>query len=90
MQEARGVNDDTIRKLRDAASTAHRHGDTSAAVAHYEKILDLFPKTPEAVEAVFYLSSIGKARRAPEMRAHLEKEKAPTTPGLNEMPDWLN
>jgi hypothetical protein len=75
MQEARGVNDDTIRKLRDAASAAHRLGDTAAAVALYEKILDLFPKTSEAVEAVFYLSSIGKARRSPVIRTHSEKKE---------------
>lgn len=55
--------DNPVKSLRDAASAAHRAGDIDAAVAIFEKILALFPESSEAVDAVFYLSSIGKGRR---------------------------
>ena len=66
----------SVKELRDAASTAHRRGDTAAAIGLFEKILSLFPDTPEAVEAVFYLSSIGKAPRRPAQRVVIEKKKS--------------
>jgi len=69
--------DVSLKELRDAASTAHRRGDREAAIELFEKILDLFPETPEAVEAVFYLSSIGKRRRRPAKRVSAEKERPP-------------
>ncbi len=58
-----------VKSLRDAASAAHRAGDIDAAVAIYEKILALFPETAEAVDAAFYLSSIGRGRRRAPRRA---------------------
>jgi hypothetical protein len=58
----------SVKELRDSASIAHRRGDTATAVALYEKILDLYPGTIEATEAVFYLSSIGKGPRRPAQR----------------------
>lgn len=64
-----GAVPDSARKLRDAASVAHRRGDTDAAVSLYEQILDQFPDSVEAVDAVFYLSSIGrKSKRRPPRR----------------------
>jgi len=64
-----GTLEDSARKLRDAASVAHRRGDTEAAVSLYESILDQFPDSAEAVDAVFYLSSIGKrSKRRPPRR----------------------
>jgi uncharacterized membrane-anchored protein len=57
------MSDLSAKSLRDAASTAHRCGDREAAVGLFEKILDLFPETPEAIDALFYLSSIGRGRR---------------------------
>jgi len=59
---------DTPQELRDAASAAHRRGNTTAAIALYRKILVLFPATPEAIEAVFYLSGAGKRARRPKKR----------------------
>ena len=59
---------ESVQSLREAASDAHRDGDIPAAVALFEKILDLFPDSAEAVDAVFYLSSIGKGRRRPPKR----------------------
>ncbi len=64
--------DDSAQALRDAASTAHRYGDVDTAVAIYQTILDLFPDSPEALDAVFYLSSIGKCRRSAPKRAPVD------------------
>lgn len=61
---------ETVQQLRDAASQAHRRGDIEEAVVLFEKIVSLYPETPEAVDAVFYLSSIGKGKsRRPARRA---------------------
>jgi hypothetical protein len=57
------MTDVTAQELRDAASVAHRRGDTEQAIGLFERLVSLYPNTPEAVEAVFYLSSIGKGRR---------------------------
>ena len=65
----------SVKELRDSASVAHRKGDTATAIVLYEKILDLFPDTVEAIEAVFYLSSIGKGRRRPARRVAEELPK---------------
>jgi outer membrane protein assembly factor BamD (BamD/ComL family) len=62
--------DESAQVLRDAASAAHRRGDTDSAVAIFEKILALYPESREAIDAVFYLSSIGKGRlRRPPKRS---------------------
>jgi hypothetical protein len=62
----------SVKELRDSASVAHGKGDTATAIALYQKILDLFPDTSEAIEAVFYLSSIGKGPRRPARRVAQE------------------
>ena len=67
----------SVSELRDAASSAHRCGDTEAAIGFFQKILDLFPETPEAGEAVFYLTSIGKGARRHARRAVVEKKQNP-------------
>ena len=59
----------SVSELRDAASSAHRCGDTEAAIGLFRKILDLFPDTPEAGEAVFYLTSVGKGAGRPARSA---------------------
>jgi hypothetical protein len=64
---------ETTQGLRDAAGEAHRCGDTAAAIALYNKILVLFPATPEAVEAVFYLSGIDKGAPRPTKRAEAKE-----------------
>jgi hypothetical protein len=53
---------ETVQQLRDAASQAHRRGNTEEAILLFEKIVALYPETPEALDAVFYLSSIGKGK----------------------------
>ena len=63
------MTDVSARELREAASIAHRRGETDAAVALFERIVDQFPGTTEAVEARFYLSSIGRGRRKAPQRA---------------------
>jgi hypothetical protein len=65
----------SVKELRDSATLAHRRGDTATAIGLYEKILDLFPDTIEAIEAVFYLSSIGKGPRRPARRVAEELPK---------------
>ncbi|HEX5049249.1 MAG TPA: hypothetical protein VFX89_19210 [Gammaproteobacteria bacterium] len=61
---------ETVQQLRDAASQAHRRGDIEEAVVLFEKIVSMYPETPEAVDAVFYLSSIGKGKsRRPARRS---------------------
>jgi hypothetical protein len=60
---------DSAASLRDAASAAHHRGDIDTAVAIFEKIVVCFPESPEAVDAVFYLSSLGKGARRPPRRA---------------------
>ena len=68
----------SLQELRDAASSAHARGDTEGAVGLFRKILDLFPDTPEAAEAVFYLSSIGKGPRRAARRVSGKREDMPT------------
>jgi hypothetical protein len=58
----------TAKALRDEAGLAHRRGDTEVAVRFYQTILNLYPHTQEAVDAVFYLSSIGKHRRGAPLK----------------------
>ena len=77
------MTDVSAKELRDAASTAHHRGDTEAAVGLFEKILELFPDTPEAIDAMFYLSSIGKVRRDPK-KSVAGNENALTTRGRKE------
>lgn len=54
--------------LREAASAAHQRGDTDAAAEIYREIVERFPGSPQAVDAVFYLSSLGArgGRRPPK------------------------
>jgi hypothetical protein len=73
---ALSIAGDTPQDLREAAGTAHRCGDTAAAIALYKKILVLFPATPEAVDAAFYLSGTGKGRRRLTKRPGAKAEQA--------------
>jgi hypothetical protein len=70
------MTDVSVKELRDAASRAHLRGDGEAAIALFAKIAERFPNTTEAAEAVFYLSSIGKAPRRPAGRAAPTDEQA--------------
>jgi hypothetical protein len=76
--------DVSVKELREAASRAHRSGDTEAAGALFEEILRLFPDTPEAVDAVFYLSGLGKSPRRPAGRVAGGNKEAPTKRGRGE------
>jgi hypothetical protein len=72
------MTDVSARELREAASTAHRRGETDAAIALFEQIVDRYPGTTEAIEARFYLSSIGRGRqRKPPQRAALDNAAVP-------------
>ncbi len=78
--------DNSAQALRDAASVAHRDGDTGAAVALYRRIVDLFPESSEAVEAAFYLSGIGKSRRRTPKRVAINKPEVNTSARPDESP----
>jgi hypothetical protein len=73
------MSDETAQDLRDAASEAHYGGDIEAAVLLYQFILDRHPESTEAVEAMFYLTSIGRGPRQTAKRLHVH-EPQPATP----------
>ena len=76
------MSEKTAQELRDAASVAHQRRDIDTAVSLYKSILRQFPNSPEAVDAIFYLSSIGEGpRRGPKPSAITvpEKKKGPRT-----------
>jgi hypothetical protein len=63
------MSEKTAQELRDAASVAHERRDIDTAVSFYKAILRQFPNSPEAVDAIFYLSSIGEGPRRAAKRA---------------------
>ena len=73
--------DESVQELRDAASEAHQRGDIDAAAQLYEFILDRYSESPEAIEAVFYLTSIGRGPRRVSKRLHVpEPSTNPSKP----------
>jgi len=63
----------SAQELREAASLAHRRGDTEAAASLFWEIAKRHPGTPEAVDAALYLSSIDERREPKGIGAAVAK-----------------
>jgi hypothetical protein len=72
------MTDLSVKELRDAASRAHHRGDDESASVLFAKIVELFPDTTEAAEAVFFLSGFDRSPRPPARRAAARETTRPT------------
>jgi len=50
--------DESAQVLREEASLAHRRGDIESAAAIFRRILELYPHSPEGLDARVYLSGL--------------------------------
>lgn len=51
------MNDDSAQAMREAGNWAHERGAIDEATALFRRLLELYPGSNEAIDAVFYLTS---------------------------------
>jgi hypothetical protein len=51
------MSDDSAQAMREAANAAHERGAIDEASALFRRLLELYPSSNEAIDAVFYLTS---------------------------------
>jgi hypothetical protein len=56
-KEGRGMTDDSAQTIREAGNAAHERGAIDEASALFRRLLELYPRSNEAIDAVFYLTS---------------------------------